>query len=152
MANSSPGSAHTLSATGWSNNSVFLKFLNEHFKKHLVAREEGEKVLLLFDGHRSHICPEVRRWARENDIILFLLPPHTSHKLQPLDVSCFGPLKNKYKQVLIWLQLIKYFNPRYVMIIHFVSMSALGWQWDELICIHPQWFSVFNFFVIAFPN
>jgi len=29
-----------------------------------------------------------------NNIVLKLLPPHTSHLLQPLDVVVFGSLKN----------------------------------------------------------
>ncbi len=100
MNDSSPGSSHTVSNNGWSNNQVFIKFLNEHFLPNIVRPiDENQKILLLFDGHKSHICPDVRRWAVENKIILFLLPPHSSHKLQPLDVSCFGPLKKYYKKV-----------------------------------------------------
>ena len=100
MANATPGTGHTMSDSGWSNNGVFLKFLKEHFLPR-VQRSPGEKVLVLFDGHKSHICPEVRAWAAANDVILFLLPPHTSHKLQPLNVSCYSPLKSKYKKVQI---------------------------------------------------
>ena len=33
---------------------------------------------------------------RENHIILLTLPPHCSHKLQPLDLTFFAPLKNQY--------------------------------------------------------
>ena len=100
MNDASPGSSHTVSNNGWSNNQVFIKFLNEHFLKNIVRPIDGnQKMLLLFDGHKSHICPDVRRWAVENNVILFLLPPHSSHKLQPLDVSCFGPLKKYYKKV-----------------------------------------------------
>ena len=29
----------------------------------------------------------------DNNIILLILPPHTSHLTQPLDVGIFGPLK-----------------------------------------------------------
>ena len=29
----------------------------------------------------------------DNDIILMVLPPHSSHLTQPLDVAIFGPLK-----------------------------------------------------------
>ena len=34
--------------------------------------------------------------ARENNIILFCLPPHTTHLLQPLDVSVFKSLKDHF--------------------------------------------------------
>ena len=33
----------------------------------------------------------------ENNIVLCRLPSHTSHRLQPLDVSVFGPLKTAYR-------------------------------------------------------
>ena len=35
-------------------------------------------------------------WAREMGIMLFVLPEHMSHILQPLDVAMFGPFKNYY--------------------------------------------------------
>ena len=35
-------------------------------------------------------------WALENKVVLFVLPAHTSHITQPLDVSCFAPLKKMY--------------------------------------------------------
>ncbi|XP_033105101.1 uncharacterized protein LOC117107518 [Anneissia japonica] len=36
-------------------------------------------------------------FARENGIILLSFPPHTSHKLQPLDRSVYGPFKTYLK-------------------------------------------------------
>jgi len=35
-------------------------------------------------------------YCRENGIILLSFPPHTSHKLQPLDRSVYGPFKRFY--------------------------------------------------------
>ena len=44
-------------------------------------------------GHRSHTKNiEVIDYARENGIKFFSLPPHTSHKLQPLYRTFFKPL------------------------------------------------------------
>lgn len=34
--------------------------------------------------------------AKENNVILFFLPPHTTHKLQPLDVGVFGPFSRAW--------------------------------------------------------
>lgn len=36
--------------------------------------------------------------ASKNDIKIVTFPPHTSHRLQPLDVSVFGPFKTFYSQ------------------------------------------------------
>ena len=35
-------------------------------------------------------------WAKENNVVLFVLPAHTSHALQPLDLGCFGPFQRIY--------------------------------------------------------
>ena len=54
--------------------------------------------LILFDGHKSHISLTLSEWAKQNNVILFVLPPHTSHLTQPLDVGLFGPFKSNYYQ------------------------------------------------------
>ena len=43
-------------------------------------------VMLFVDGHKSHLMLDL---ARKKDVILFYLPPHTTHALQPLDVVVF---------------------------------------------------------------
>ena len=50
--------------------------------------------LLICDGHDSHISGKFIRHCIQHDIVLILLPPHSSHLLQPLDISIFGPLKS----------------------------------------------------------
>jgi hypothetical protein len=45
------------------------------------------------DGHGSHITANVIAHCIEHAIDLLILPPYTSHVLQPLDVSVFSPLK-----------------------------------------------------------
>ena len=49
--------------------------------------------LLICDGHDSHISVKFVAHCIENNICLFLLLPHSSHLLQPLDVDIFSPLK-----------------------------------------------------------
>ena len=56
-------------------------------------------VLLLLDGHSSHYNPEAIKLAAEEEVIIFCLPPHTTHVAQPLDVSFFGPLKRNWSKV-----------------------------------------------------
>ena len=92
---STPGAAATLSETGWSNSEVFRTYLETHFLKFIPGRS-GEKVLLILDGHRSHVSVGLVDWAKTHDIILFILPAHTSHILQPLDVACYGPFQRMY--------------------------------------------------------
>ena len=51
------------------------------------------------DGHSSHYCPATIRYAAEERVILFSLPPNTTHLSQPLDKGIFGPLKVAWRQV-----------------------------------------------------
>ena len=96
MAGALPGSRHSMSDTGWSNGEVFKKFLEEHFIPHLPKRDDGQHALLMYVGHASHISLPLIELAKEHNIILFVLPPHTSHALQPLDVGTFKPVKTYY--------------------------------------------------------
>lgn len=45
------------------------------------------------DNHDSHILIATLNLAKENGIVLLTFPPHTSHKLQPLDRTVYAPLK-----------------------------------------------------------
>ncbi|XP_053383714.1 uncharacterized protein LOC128549946 [Mercenaria mercenaria] len=89
----SPGAQGTVSKTGWSNGEVFKNYLETHFINYANGKRP---LLLLYDGHRSHISPSIIDWATEHDIILYVLPPHTSHILQHMDVGCFGPFSKVY--------------------------------------------------------
>jgi hypothetical protein len=55
--------------------------------------------LLILDGHGSHETITIIDLAAEYNIIVLLLPPHTTHKLQPLDVGIFGPFSRKWIDV-----------------------------------------------------
>ncbi|KAJ8876416.1 hypothetical protein PR048_020861 [Dryococelus australis] len=51
-------------------------------------------VLLVLDGHHSHTRDiEVIDLALVNNVHLVTLPPHCTHKIQPLDKTLMGPLK-----------------------------------------------------------
>ena len=80
-----------MTTRGWSNSDVFRTYIKDHFLKYVQGRE-GQFILVLYDRHKSHISLDLIDWARENNIILFVLPPHCLHILQPMDAGCFGPL------------------------------------------------------------
>ncbi|PCH44075.1 hypothetical protein WOLCODRAFT_76472, partial [Wolfiporia cocos MD-104 SS10] len=54
--------------------------------------------LLMYDGHGSHTTKYMVELAMANNIHLFCLPPHMTHKLQPLNVGIFGPLQWKWQE------------------------------------------------------
>ena len=68
----------------------------EHF---IVNAVPGRPLLLLLDGHSTHYQPEVVRLARDHDIIMLCLPPHTTHEARPLDCGVFKPLKAQWTNV-----------------------------------------------------
>jgi hypothetical protein len=53
--------------------------------------------LLILDGHGSHVTMDVVKTARSVGLDLLTLPSHTSHAMQPLDVSCFKPFKQAFR-------------------------------------------------------
>ncbi|XP_069673708.1 uncharacterized protein [Periplaneta americana] len=89
--NGSDGSSHI---SGWMTGDNFLKFL-DHFIKHTKC-SSSQKVLLIMDNHDSHISVGSLEKATQNGIVMLTLPPHCSHRMQPLDVSVFYPFKNAY--------------------------------------------------------
>jgi hypothetical protein len=48
---------------------------------------------LIIDGHSSHVTARFIAYCITSKIDLFLLPPYSSHKTQPLNLSIFRPLK-----------------------------------------------------------
>ena len=46
------------------------------------------------DGCNTHLSKETSDVLSQNNVIIQLLPPYSSHLLHPLDVLMFGPLKN----------------------------------------------------------
>lgn len=85
-----PGSPGITQSTGWVTTESFVNYL-KHFVHHAKPSDESP-ILPIVDA--SHISLE----GRSNTVVLLGLPPHTTHKLQPLDVSFFGPLKAFYNK------------------------------------------------------
>ena len=56
----------------------------------------GAYCLLIIDGYESHNLLQFTNYCKENKIITLCILPHSSHILQPLNVSCFSLLKNAY--------------------------------------------------------
>ena len=52
--------------------------------------------MLIVDGHSSHVNLAYFDFCYNQKIILIVLPPHSTHRLQPLDVGLFGPLAHHY--------------------------------------------------------
>ncbi|KAJ2938063.1 hypothetical protein O0L34_g19386 [Tuta absoluta] len=90
--------------SAWIQTHLFTQWF-EHFIDY-VQPFEASPVLLLFDGHYSHTKNiELIDKARENHVTLVSLPPHCTHKIQPMDKSFMGPLKTYYsEEIHVWLR------------------------------------------------
>lgn len=90
--------------SGWMQSEIFVEWF-KHFLKYSKPTAE-ERVLLILDGHATHINNlDVLLLAKENYVDILVLPPHSTHRLQPLDVAFMYPLSTYYEQaVRVWLR------------------------------------------------
>ena len=85
-----PGSFHSCHPSGWIQSEISSQWFL-HFIKHKKPVKEYP-VILVLDGHYSQTRNlKVITLARENRVDIICLPPHGSHKMQPLDKSFMGP-------------------------------------------------------------
>lgn len=87
MKGSPPGSIGVASKTGWINSQLFVRWLS-HFIQESGTSQQSPALLIL-DNHEAHMSIEAYELCRKHGVIMLSLPPHTSHKLQPLDVTVF---------------------------------------------------------------
>ena len=100
---------------------LFSAWFFNHFLKYVP---KYRPILLLLDGHASHYCPKVIRMAAKEKVIIFTLPPNTTHLTQPLDRACFSPLKVNWRHV---VQDFVARNHRPVTRYDFSSLFAEAW-------------------------
>ena len=72
------------SESGWIDSELFLAWMKKVFLKYCGSQRP---VLLFIDGHASHVNLGVIHLARENDIILFCLPPTPPPPIPPMPFS-----------------------------------------------------------------
>jgi hypothetical protein len=90
----------TSSPSGWTNNELGLAWLKGVFDRETKAKARLAYRLLILDGHGSHITQDFIEFCDNNKILLAVLPPHSTHSLQPLDVGMFSPLAQAYSNQL----------------------------------------------------
>lgn len=83
--------------------SVLRAHLSQHFIECTKTIKESSSLVILHE-HSSHKFIESIKLARNYEVTLLILPPHTSNMLQPLDVSEFAPFKTYLtKEIDHWL-------------------------------------------------
>ena len=77
----------------WLNN-IYIPYIN--YMKSLID-DENAQPLLIFDGLKAHLTVKVNNLLESNGIDVLILPPHSSHLVQCLDLCFFGIMKKHYK-------------------------------------------------------
>lgn len=93
-----PGSIGAAAQSGWSNENIFYQYF-EHFVNHTKPTIENP-IILLLDNHESHVSVKAITLANKVGVFMVTFYPHTSHKMQPLDRTVFGPSKTYYHRVI----------------------------------------------------
>jgi hypothetical protein len=92
-----PQNSYTNSSkSGYIDSDLFIDFL-VHFDKYR-EKINNQPCLLVLDGHASHMSLPAVSFAKSHNIELLCLPPHTSHRLQPLDTHINKKIKTEWRK------------------------------------------------------
>jgi hypothetical protein len=96
--------------SGWMTCEIFVQWANafcqwlQMYRLSLPEQIRGQTALLYIDNCRSHCSLEAFTSLRMNNVKVISFPPHVTHILQPVDVSCTRALKAE-----LWKN-VKYFE------------------------------------------
>ncbi|CEL11935.1 hypothetical protein ASPCAL15029 [Aspergillus calidoustus] len=88
------------SKTGWTNNDLGFAWIRDVFDRETKEKARRRWRLLIMDSHGSHLTPQIMEFCMANRIHIATFPPHSTHRLQPLDVGIFSPLSQAYSDQL----------------------------------------------------
>ncbi|XP_063384473.1 uncharacterized protein LOC134670603 [Cydia fagiglandana] len=101
--NENVNTAYVGSRKGWMETKIFENYIAKVF---IPAIGPERPVLLIFDGHSTHVDLSVIELLMANQITVLKLPAHSSHILQPLDCSTMKPMKDNWDSELVkWQRL-----------------------------------------------
>ena len=94
-----PDTTIATSPNGWISDELAVQWLQSFINATNKRTKKGEKRILIFDGHGSHLTVEFLQLCEDNGVIPFGFLPHTTHLCQPLD----GKLFLSYKQYFYYI-------------------------------------------------
>jgi prepilin-type processing-associated H-X9-DG protein len=62
----------------------------------MKEKASRSRRLLIVDGHSSYVNIAFLDLASRLRILVLIMPPHSTHRLQPLNIGMFGPLSIAY--------------------------------------------------------
>lgn len=96
-----PNTTYAATKNGWMESHVFEMYFKKTF---LPMIGDDRPVLLIYDGHATHVGLNIIEEARKANITILKLPAHTSHVLQPLDLAVIKSFKDRWDQLLVQWQ------------------------------------------------
>ncbi|KAI1000441.1 hypothetical protein K3495_g7754 [Podosphaera aphanis] len=93
---------YTTSENGWRSNEIGTEWLRHIFLPEISSHRPRPRLLIL-DGHGSHVNVDFIYTCKINNLELLFLPPHSSHILQPLDLTGFSVTKSTYRNQILEL-------------------------------------------------
>lgn len=96
LTGSSEGCEITYTKKGWMDTSTFKLFI-DHLDKYAVKERP---IVLLIYSVSNHVSMSVFEDAKSKGIEFYRLVPNATHLMQPLVKGVFGPLKQKWHQVI----------------------------------------------------
>ncbi|KXL46712.1 hypothetical protein M433DRAFT_542633 [Acidomyces richmondensis BFW] len=94
---STPGWHFGYPDKGYTDIFLSLQWLKCVFDLQTKEQAKQRPRLFMCDGFDRHETPEVLEFCFENKIIFCRFPSHTTHELQPCNVSVFKPLQDAYR-------------------------------------------------------
>ncbi|GAA5888541.1 hypothetical protein JCM16303_004249 [Sporobolomyces ruberrimus] len=96
-----PSLAHVAcQENGWIDNNLFFAYCKDHAFPELRARinDDSKAGAVVLDGHKSHVTNKIRELGLSMNVHILCLPPHTTDRIQPLDVAVNSPHKHYWSQ------------------------------------------------------
>uniref|UniRef100_A0A2C9L399 HTH CENPB-type domain-containing protein n=1 Tax=Biomphalaria glabrata TaxID=6526 RepID=A0A2C9L399_BIOGL len=95
VSESFPEATLQVSENGWISSNIFFSWLQDTFLP--FTNNLPKPILLLVDEHPCHTSLiEISQLCSEHQIILYGLPPHSSHLIQPLDLVFLSALERAW--------------------------------------------------------
>lgn len=92
-----PGVQGTVTENGLTDYTTMKYYLEKHFIEYaLLGMKKTPPVMVLYDGTKSKVNPDTIAWAKNHNIILFVLPPNSTSLTYPIEKGCFRHFKDHF--------------------------------------------------------
>jgi hypothetical protein len=143
-----PNWLYTTSENGWTSNAIGSEWLQRVFLPETATALNRPRMLIM-DGHGSHVSVDFLWTCKQHQVELLFLPAHSSHVLQPLDLTGFSVVKSKYRRQILELSALDDAAPvkkeRFITCYHYAREEGLterviraGWRAAGICPFNPE--------------